>query len=79
MRDSASQNWRSWRITANPKGSVLPRAPLADRLRPPPELPGADGIRWGLVHRVRAEIAAGAYDTDEKLALAEERLLARYA
>ena len=26
----------------------------------------SDDIRWDLVNRVRAEIAAGTYDTDEK-------------
>lgn len=56
----------------------LPPA-LADRLTAPPpavpEAPGPDGIRWGLVNRVRAELAAGTYDTDARWALAEERLL----
>jgi hypothetical protein len=41
------------------------------------ELPGQDGIRHGLVARVRAEIAAGIYDTEEKWLAAEEALLAR--
>jgi hypothetical protein len=41
------------------------------------EQPGPDGIRWGLVARVRAEIAAGTYDTEEKWAAAEEALLRR--
>src|SRR5262245_7886638 len=36
-----------------------------------------DGIRHGLVARVRAEIASGAYETEEKLRVAVERLLDR--
>lgn len=41
------------------------------------EQPGPDGIRWGLVERVRAEIAAGTYDTEDKWAKAEQRLIDR--
>lgn len=33
-------------------------------------------IRWDLVHRVRQEIEAGTYDTEEKLELALEEMLA---
>lgn len=40
------------------------------------EKPGPDGIRHALVARIRAEIEAGTYDTEERWALAEERLLA---
>ncbi len=76
MQESASKNWRTWRLTAGRKDS-------APQLDLPParasllaERPGPDGIRWGLVNRVRAEIAAGTYDTEEKFALVEERLLA---
>lgn len=36
----------------------------------------SSGIRQDLVNRVRGEIAAGTYDTDEKLDLALERMLA---
>jgi hypothetical protein len=52
---------------------------VAKRLVPPAETeqPGPDGIRWGLVARVRAEIAAGVYDTAEKWVAAEDRLLRR--
>lgn len=35
----------------------------------------ADGIRYDLVNRVRAEIMAGTYDTDEKMDIALGRLL----
>lgn len=45
----------------------------------PLEVPGPDGIRWGLVNRIRAEIAAGTYDDGEKWAMAEHRLLERVA
>ena len=37
----------------------------------------SDGIRHDLVARVRAEIANGEYETEEKLGLALERLLER--
>jgi hypothetical protein len=37
--------------------------------------PAEDGIRHGLVARVRREIAAGMYDTPEKLEIALERML----
>ena len=78
MQESASKNWRNWRVTTGRKDSapqlVLP--PARGQLLA--EQPGPDGIRWGLVNRIRAEIAAGTYDTEEKLAIAEDRLLARY-
>jgi hypothetical protein len=38
----------------------------------------ADLVRWHLVERVRQEIAAGVYDTPEKLELALQRLLERH-
>jgi hypothetical protein len=41
------------------------------------EVPGPDGIRHELVARIRAEIAAGTYDTEEKWQLAEAELLRR--
>jgi hypothetical protein len=41
------------------------------------EQPGPDGIRHGLVARVRQEIEAGTYDTEAKWLAAEERLLRR--
>lgn len=46
---------------------------------PADEEPGPDGIRWGLVNRIRAEIAAGTYDDGEKWAMAEHRLIDRVA
>ncbi len=42
------------------------------------DTPGSqEGIRHGLVARVRAEIASGAYDTEEKLHAAIERMMRR--
>ncbi|MFO0935596.1 MAG: flagellar biosynthesis anti-sigma factor FlgM [Gemmataceae bacterium] len=39
------------------------------------EVPGPDGIRHKLVARIKAEIAAGTYDTEERWLAAEKRLL----
>jgi len=50
-----------------------PAADPADRA----EVPAADGIRHGLVARVRREIEAGTYDTEERWLAAEEKLLRR--
>lgn len=36
--------------------------------------PGPDGIRWGLVNRMKELIAADKLDTPERWALAEEML-----
>jgi Anti-sigma-28 factor, FlgM len=41
------------------------------------ERPGPDGIRHRLVARIKAEIAAGTYDTEAKWLAAEARLLNR--
>jgi hypothetical protein len=41
------------------------------------EQPGPDGIRHELVARIRREIAAGTYDTEEKWLVAEAALLRR--
>src|SRR5437660_1220563 len=77
MRDQAAKNWRRVRVTRSrtesTSGAILPpnRGNLVG------ELPGPDGIRWGLVNRVRAESAAGLYEREEKLACAEERLRMR--
>jgi hypothetical protein len=42
-----------------------------------PEEPAVDGIRHELVARIRREIAAGTYDTEEKWLAAEAELLRR--
>jgi hypothetical protein len=41
----------------------------------PAKRPAGDGIRHELVARIRREIEAGTYDTEERWRLAEERLL----
>lgn len=73
MSKKASKNWRSWQVTAGAAES----APLDLPQRAKLELPGEDGIRWGMVRRIQAEIAAGTYDTEARLVAAEERMLAR--
>lgn len=74
MRDTAPRRWQRWR--------VAPAARSPQEMRPQarydrPESPGPDGIRHELVARIRQEIEAGTYDTEEKWLIAEERLLAR--
>jgi hypothetical protein len=53
------------------------KGPVA-RGRFPQESEGRE-VRWELVARVRQEIAAGTYETPEKLEAALERLLDRLA
>ena len=89
MREPAHTHWQYWRVkrTLSPKESAdrasdIPPA-IADRINnrplvpanPADERPGPDGIRWGLVERIRAEIAAGTYPNDEIWQLAQERML----
>ena len=55
------------------------RVPLARALWTPPTTHAAEerpraGLRMHLIERIRQEIAAGMYDTDEKWELALERL-----
>ena len=76
MRDTSRRRWQQWRVAvverpAAPGTNRFVRTPLAA------EQPGPDGIRHELVARVRREIEAGTYDTDEKWLAAEERLLQR--
>ncbi|CAN5203787.1 hypothetical protein BH11PLA2_BH11PLA2_18840 [soil metagenome] len=79
MRNCASKNWRNLRVTASRAKDSLPdQTPLRARGNLVAELPGPDGIRWGLVNRIKAEIAAGTYDTPDKLALAEAKILAQW-
>ena len=86
MRDPSTRHWQRWRFTLNPKPEP---AGLVNRLRMPAatpadaaagsgrEQPGPDGIRHELVARIRREIAAGTYDTDEKWLATEAELLRR--
>lgn len=74
MRYPARHRWNNWSSARRPEP---PAVPPAVRARLAAEAPGPDGIRWGLVERVKAELAAGTYDTEEKWALAEDRLLRR--
>jgi hypothetical protein len=82
MRDTSPHHWHRWRATlagsiaANRLDSLLIPVPAGAEAEAP-EQPGPDGIRHKLVARVRAEIAAGTYDTEEKWLAAEEALLRR--
>jgi len=76
MANTTPGRWIQWRVKLVSKpnadnGSGFVRRPLVL------EEPGPDGIRHGLVARIRAEIAAGTYDTEERWLAAEERLLDR--
>ena len=78
MRDPSSRRWK-WRRVALPTPDAIANRMVGLQpaiLAVENELPGPDGIRHGLVARVRAEIAAGTYDTEEKWLAAEESLLA---
>jgi hypothetical protein len=76
MRNATPGRWRQWRVklvpTNAPTDPPFARRPLAD------EQPGPDGIRHGLVARIRREIEAGTYDTEERWLAAEELLLRRF-
>jgi anti-sigma28 factor (negative regulator of flagellin synthesis) len=81
MREN-TRDWQRWRVTAavTAPTPAVPRytRPILNTASPAAaEQPGPDGIRHELVARVRQEIAAGTYDTDEKWLAAEERLFAR--
>lgn len=78
MRDPSPRRFR-WRVALPTPELVNRLAALQQSAAASPETPGPDGIRHGLVARVRAEIAAGVYDTEEKWLAAEEALLARVA
>ena len=82
MRERSPRRWNRWRVALPTPAAIANRmaglgTPAAATSNP--EEPGPDGIRHGLVARVRAEIAAGVYDTEEKWLAAEEALLARVA
>jgi hypothetical protein len=82
MRDAPQSSWRRWRVKPVVGPAAPPPAPrFAHRTTSMsavmPALSATDGIRHDLVARVRAEIAAGTYDTEERWLAAEERLLRR--
>lgn len=82
MRDTSPRSWHRWRVKL---AAPLPlavegrfrRAGLSPALAEADEQPGPDGIRHQLVARIRQEIAAGTYDTEEKWLAAEDELLRR--
>ena len=76
MRNATPGRWQQWRVKLVPHpaakvANAFVRRPLA------PEQPGPDGIRHGLVARIRREIESGAYDTEERWLAAEDLLLSR--
>lgn len=83
MRDTTPRRWRQWRVTLVAPPEDPPVEPAMDRFsrhlfRPgTAERPGPDGIRHELVARIRREIEAGTYDTEDRWLAAEEKLLAR--
>lgn len=83
MRDTSKRAWQSWRVTlaetpATPAPSPrFARSQMTSHPDSQHETPGPDGIRHGLVARIKAEIEAGTYDTEERWQQAEERLFAR--
>lgn len=81
MRDTSRHRWHRWRATLGGSRAVGQRLDHAQTAVPVGlgtlEQPGPDGIRHALVARVKSEIAAGTYDTEEKWLAAEEALLRR--
>ena len=80
MRDKPPVRWMQWRVklveTPAPAEAAFVRRPLS-AVGTRAEVPGPDGIRHGFVARIRQEIAAGTYDTEERWQAAEEMLLSR--
>jgi hypothetical protein len=85
MRDTPPRRWQHWRALFVEAGPIpvagrFDRLPLSGPLGPVSlEQPGPDGIRHGLVARIREQIAAGTFDTEERWLAAEEELLRRVA
>ncbi|MGL4424520.1 MAG: hypothetical protein ACRCZF_27955 [Gemmataceae bacterium] len=65
------------RRRTNGSGSLPPIGPRFATV-PSAERGSPDGVRWHLVEQAKARIAAGYYDREDVLALAEERLFARF-
>ncbi|HXD87234.1 MAG TPA: hypothetical protein VN641_12135 [Urbifossiella sp.] len=76
MHDNSPRQCRQWRITLVEPAAAR-ELPFVRRPIAPDEQPGPDGIRHGLVARIRREIAAGTYLTEERWHAAEELLLSR--
>jgi Anti-sigma-28 factor, FlgM len=82
MHKADRSKWLGWQVTpanvtADPavrfqRPSLSTDSATLAQLRA--EAPGPDGIRHALVARIRAEIVAGTYDTEEKWLLAEDHL-----
>lgn len=72
-----------WRVAVVPQPAAdaaagrYTRPPAAPAPTLSSEQPGPDGIRHELVARIRREIEAGTYDTEERWLAAEEKLLRR--
>jgi anti-sigma28 factor (negative regulator of flagellin synthesis) len=62
------KNWNPQRVVS---AAVLERLSADSHV----EMPGQDGVRHKLVARIKAEIEAGTYDTEEKWAAAEARII----
>jgi hypothetical protein len=79
MRDTTPARWMQWRVKlvdqAIPAEPAFVRQPHGAGA----EEPGPNGIRHGLVARIRREISAGTYDTEDRWLAAEEVLLSRIA
>lgn len=75
MRDTARCRWQRWRVALVRADVAGPADRFTRRHLGHAEAPGPDGIRHELVERVRAEIAAGTYDAEDKWLAAEERLI----
>ena len=80
MPDPSAHHWHRRRFTLALATGVVNRLtvplPVSAEVCEP-ELPGPDGIRHELVARIRREIAAGTYDTEEKWLAAEAEILRR--
>jgi anti-sigma28 factor (negative regulator of flagellin synthesis) len=82
MRDTSARHWKCWRVTLSTAAITavdrFERKLVTATDQPDaPEQPGPDGIRHELVARIRQQIAAGTYDTEEKWRMAEEAMFRR--
>jgi len=80
MPDTPPARWMQWRVKLVKKPtevSAIERRLAGNAVGTRHELPAPDGIRHGFVARIRQEIAAGTYDSEERWLAAEEMLLSR--